>query len=116
MLANVRKYCLTFPGATENIQWEKDRVFKVAGKMFLCMGSDPGAGFSFKVEDERFLEMTDLPGIDPAPYLARARWVRIEPSDCELSYRDLKPLIRRSYELVVARLPKKTRSALQEGT
>ena len=79
-LDQIRKFCLTLPGATENIQWENDRVFKVAGKMFVCMGTDPDSRYSFKVEDERFLEMTDLPGVQPAPYLARARWVHPCPS------------------------------------
>jgi predicted DNA-binding protein (MmcQ/YjbR family) len=39
-----------------------------------------GGRLSFKVEDARFLELTDQPGIIPAPYLARAHWISvIEP-------------------------------------
>ena len=38
-------------------------------------------GMSFKVEDERFLELTDRPGIIPAPYLARAKWVYVEDAN-----------------------------------
>ena len=30
----VRRICLSFPGVTEQVQWEDDLVFKVAGKMF----------------------------------------------------------------------------------
>ncbi len=118
MLNKVSRLCLSFPGATENIQWGNDRVFKVAGKMFLCMGTEPNSGFSFKADDDRFLELTDLPGIDPAPYLARARWVRVEPAECPLPYAELKPLVRRSYELVFARLTRKARQAIldQEPT
>ena len=36
---------------------------------------------SFKVEDERFLELTDRPGIIPAPYLARAKWIYVENAE-----------------------------------
>ena len=103
----VRKHCNSLPSATEQIQWKKDRVFKVGGKMFACSGIEAASGYSFKVDDERFLELTDLEGIEPAPYLARARWIRIDPSLCELPADDIKRLISRSYELVFAKLTRK---------
>jgi len=33
-IEQVRAYCLSFPHATENVQWGNDLVFKIAGKMF----------------------------------------------------------------------------------
>jgi len=104
---------MSLPGATENIQWGDDRVFKIAGKMFACSGLEENSRYSFKVEDERFLELTDLPGIEPAPYLARARWVQVDPETCRLAREDIEALVRRSYELVVAKLPKKTQRAIR---
>lgn len=109
---DLRKVCLSLPGATENIQWGDDRVFKLAGKMFACSGTGPGSRYSFKVEDVRFLELTDLPGISPAPYLARAKWVQIDTAECRLSKSDLTTLVKRSHELVLAKLPKKTQKAI----
>ena len=103
------------PGSTEQIQWEKDRVFKVGGKMFACSGIEKNSRYSFKVDDERFLELTDLPGIVPAPYLARAKWVQINPSKCELPDRDIEKLVKRSYELVLSRLPKKKQREIAEA-
>ena len=38
----------------------------------------PARSVSFKCEPARFLELTDVPGIVPAPYLARAHWVHVE--------------------------------------
>ena len=108
----LRKLCLTFPSATENIQWDNDRVFKVSGKMFACSGVEKRSSIAFKVDDERFLELTDLPGIAPAPYLARAKWVQVDPAECALPARELEALVRRSYELVFAKLPKKTQREL----
>ena len=108
MTANeLRKLCQRFAGATEQIQWGDDRVFKIGGKMFACSGIEKDSRFSFKVDDERFLELTDLPGVSPAPYLARAKWIQIEPATCRLSDKDLEALVRRSYELVFAKLTKK---------
>ncbi|MBT8077916.1 MAG: MmcQ/YjbR family DNA-binding protein [Gammaproteobacteria bacterium] len=103
----LRKYCMSLPGATENIQWGEDRVFKIGGKMFACSGIEKDSRYSFKVEDARFLELTDLEGVHPAPYLARAKWVQIEPKRCKLSKKDLQALVKKSHELVLAKLTKK---------
>ncbi len=110
--AALRKLCNALPGATEQIQWEKDRVFKVGGKMFACSGIETDSRYSFKVDDERFLELTDLPGIAPAPYLARAKWIQIDPAECQLPDHHIKKLVERSYALVLARLPKKLQREL----
>jgi predicted DNA-binding protein (MmcQ/YjbR family) len=108
----VRKHCNSLQAATEQIQWKKDRVFKIGGKMFACTGIETISSYSFKVDDERFLELTDLNGIQPAPYLARAKWIQIHPKECELSNNEITNLISRSYELVLAKLPKKTQKQL----
>lgn len=67
---------------------------------------------SFKVEDERFLELTDRPGILPAPYLARAKWVRVQQA-AGLSDAEVAALLRRSYELVFAKLTRKLQRDIQ---
>jgi len=36
-IETVRTYCLSFPHATENVQWGNDLVFKIAGKMFAVL-------------------------------------------------------------------------------
>jgi predicted DNA-binding protein (MmcQ/YjbR family) len=103
--------CRGFPGATEDIKWGADIVFSVGEKMFMVTGADAPQGMSFKVEDERFLELTDRPGIIPAPYLARAKWVRVESADA-LDDGEAAALLRRSYELVFAKLTKKLQREL----
>jgi predicted DNA-binding protein (MmcQ/YjbR family) len=103
--------CRGFPGATEDIKWGADIVFSVGEKMFMVTGADAPQGMSFKVEDERFLELTDRPGIIPAPYLARAKWVRVESADA-LDDGEAAALLRHSYELVFAKLTKKLQREL----
>lgn len=103
----MRQHCLSFPHATENVQWGNDLVFKIGGKMFAVASLEPGAHvFSFKCAPEKFAELVELPGIVPAPYLARAHWVAFERSDA-LPRAETQRLLRQSYELVVAKLPKK---------
>jgi predicted DNA-binding protein (MmcQ/YjbR family) len=69
---------------------------------------------SFKCDDETFGELIERDGLLPAPYLARAKWVALQRFD-SLSSRELEPLLRRSYDLVAAKLPKTTREALSRG-
>jgi predicted DNA-binding protein (MmcQ/YjbR family) len=111
----VRRHCLSFPHATEQVQWEDDLVFKVGGKMFAVTPLEPrGVYLSFKCTTEEFGELTDLPGIIPAPYLARAQWIALESEDA-LPKAEIKRLLRKSYDLVLAKLTKKSRAALVGG-
>ena len=111
----IRALCLSLPGSTEEIQWGDDLLFKVAGKMFVCMGISPDSRYSLKCPEDTFHELTEQSGIAPAPYLARAHWVQIDPGSCDLSSDEIVRLIRQSYELVVAKLPKKIQATLDTG-
>ena len=123
----VREYCLGMPGATEQVQWGDDLVFKVGGKMFAVMPLEPGgpatAGrhereewpwLTLKCAPEEFAEMTERPGVRPAAYLARAKWISLESEEA-LARAEVERLLRKSYELVVAKLPKKTKAQIVEG-
>jgi predicted DNA-binding protein (MmcQ/YjbR family) len=108
-----REQCLSFPHATEQVQWIKDLVFKVGGKMFAVAALEPGAHvFSFKSTPEKYAELIEIPGIIPAPYLARAQWVAFERPDA-LPRAEIKLLARQSYDLVFAKLPKKIQAELR---
>ena len=109
---SIRKLCLSFPNATEQIQWGYDLVFKIGGKMFAITPLEPAPVFlTVKVGDESFAELTERPGIIPAPYLARAKWVALERADA-VSPAELASLLRTSYDLVLAKLSAKTRASL----
>ena len=102
-----KEICRSLPGCTEDTKWDNDTVFSVGAKMFAVTNKDlPAQGFSFKVDDERFLELTDRPGIVPAPYLARAKWIYVT-REARLDNAELAAMLRRSYELVFAKLTRK---------
>jgi len=108
----VRKYCMSMPHATETVQWGDDLVFKVGGKMFAVLVLIPAkVWLSFKCSPEEFAELSERPGIIPAPYSARYHWVALETQEA-LSVAELERLLRQSYSLVVEKLPKKARAAL----
>src|SRR5215470_7947396 len=107
---SVRAHCLSLPHATENVQWGNDLVFKVAGKIFAVMVLEGPVKYimSFKCTEERFNELIEQEGIDPAPYMARNKWVAIERFEV-LSDKELKALLRSSYDMVCEKLPKRVR-------
>ena len=108
----IRRCCMAFPHATEQVQWGDNLVFKVGGKIFAIAALEPAAMFvSFKVTPDEFGELTERPGVIPAPYLARAHWVALESEDA-VPVAEVKKLLRQSYDLVFAKLPKKTQAAL----
>lgn len=109
---SVRELCLSFPHATEQVQWGYDLVFKVGGKMFAITPLEPAPVFlTFKATEESFAELTERQGIIPAPYLARAKWVALEHAGA-VSPQELASLLRLSYDLVLAGLPRKTQERL----
>lgn len=108
----VRNYCKKMAHATETVQWGDDLVFKVGGKMFAAVVLVPAkVWLSFKCSPEEFAELTERPGIIPAPYSARYYWVALETQDA-LNFAELERLLRQSYSLVVEKLPKNVRAAL----
>lgn len=114
-LTRAKKLCAGLPGATQDIKWEDCLVFSVGGKMFAATGNGPTAKrISFKVDDDAFLALTDRPGIVPAPYLARAKWVQIDDPRA-VSDEEAATLLKRAHEIVFGKLAKKLQKALAEG-
>jgi predicted DNA-binding protein (MmcQ/YjbR family) len=101
----IRAYCLAFPDATEKLQWGDALCFKIRAKMFAVLGLDE-VRLTFKVTPEAFAELIEREGIRPAPYLARYKWVMLDRLDA-LRRPELEDLVRQSYEMVAANVPKK---------
>lgn len=108
----IRKYCMSLPHTTEQVQWGYDLVFKIGGKMYAVTPLEPAPTWlSFKCSPENFAELIERPNIIPAPYMARAQWVALEKGTV-LPRAEIKKLLRESYELVKAKLPKKVQAAM----
>ncbi|HEY5030166.1 MAG TPA: MmcQ/YjbR family DNA-binding protein [Candidatus Angelobacter sp.] len=112
----VRAFCLSLPHATEDVKWEHNLLFRIAGKMFCVANLEPGMSptkIAFKCTPEKFAELVESEGIIPAPYMAHNHWVAMTEIDA-LRSPEIKELIRDSYQLVLAKLPKKTQAALSQ--
>ena len=114
-LDSVRAFCLSLPHATEDVQWEHDLLFRIAGKMFCVANLEPGMSptkIAFKCTPEKFAELVEIDGIIPAPYMARNHWVAMLDMNA-LRQPEIKELIEESYRMILAKLPKKTQADLQ---
>jgi len=105
----VRAICRTLPNVTEDIKWGHDLCFCVWGKMFTVVNLERPHSIAFKCTPETFGELIERPGIIPAPYMARNMWVQEQELGEVLDRRELETLVRTSYDLVVAKVPKSTR-------
>jgi predicted DNA-binding protein (MmcQ/YjbR family) len=101
----IREFCLSFPDATENLQWGDELCFKVTGKIFVMLGLD-NPRLCLKCTPEIFTELIEREDIRPAPYVGRYKWVMLDRLDA-VSWSELQSLIRESYEMVAAKAPKK---------
>jgi predicted DNA-binding protein (MmcQ/YjbR family) len=108
-IETVRQICRAFPGVTEDIKWGADLAFSVGGKMFCVVNTEPPHQMSFKCSPDTFAELVEREGMIPAPYLARALWAQQTELGATLERRELEQLLRASYDLVVAKLPKSRR-------
>jgi predicted DNA-binding protein (MmcQ/YjbR family) len=110
----VRAFCLSLPHTTEDVQWEHDLLFRIAGKMFCVANLEPGMSptkIAFKCTPEKFAELVEIDGIIPAPYMARNHWVAMLDMNA-LRQPEIKELIQASYQMVLEKLPKKMQADL----
>lgn len=112
-LDRLRTFALGLPQTTVVRQWGECLVFKVAGKMFFLIALDAGVidGVIFKCTTDEFDGLTEIDGVIQAPYCAKRLWVRVGDLDA-FPEKVLSALVRHSYDLVVAKLPKKVQATL----
>ena len=113
-VAKLKAFCRGFPGAAETLYGEPYNflVYAVGGKKFAYFKtSQPERWrFSTRVSPDRFLELTDVPGVKPARYRGRYHWITIvDVSAFPASY--LTELVEWSYQRAAGSLSKAARLA-----
>ncbi len=96
-------------GATMDVQWGDDQVYKIGGKMFAVLNAAGSA--SFKASDIAFEALTETGPAIPAPYLARAKWIYfadIAPLDDQ----EVEGWLANAHALIAAKLTRKARAEL----
>ena len=101
---------LALRGATMDIQWGDDRVYKVGGKMFAATDG-AGSSLSLKVSDIAFEALTESGQARPAPYMARAMWVKFDDL-ASLDDAEVADWLKTAHALVAAKLTRRARVEL----
>jgi predicted DNA-binding protein (MmcQ/YjbR family) len=107
-----RAYCLSKKGAHEDFPFGEDTlVIKVLGKMFTLANLDGPLSINLKCDPEKAIELREqYPAVRPGYHMDKRHWNTIY-IDGSVSVKLIKEWIDHSYDLVVAKLPKK----MQEG-
>ena len=83
--------------------------------MYAVAALEPGDHWlSFKCSPEDFAVLVEQQEITPAKYLARAHWVSLKTPEA-LPRKETEEFVRRAYQLVWDRLPKKTQAELKRS-
>jgi len=111
----LKRYCRAFAGSTETLYGEPWNflVYSIGGRKFAYFKtSEPERWrFSMRVSPDRFIELTDFPGVKPARYRGRFGWITIvNVSGFPAGY--LRELVDWSYRRALASLSKTRQSAL----
>jgi len=108
--ADFEAFVLSLPSVVVVRQWRDDSVAKVGGRIFALLDAGPGEVW-LKVSDMAFELLTELEGIRPAPYFARAGWVAIAP-DSPLTTGEMQAYIVEAHRLVASKLSRRRRTEL----
>lgn len=116
-VAQLKEFCRGFPGAAETLYEEPYNflVYAVGGKKFAYFKtSHPERWrFSTRVTPDRFIELTDIPGVKPARYRVRFHWITIvKVSSFPAPY--LTELVEWSYRRAFSSLSKARQIAIRE--
>lgn len=110
-----RDFCLALPGVTEGFPFdEQTLVFKVMGKMFALADVDEFSGFNVKCHPEDCIELREqYSGIEPGYHMNKKHWITVS-TDGSVPEEIMFRLLKKSWELVAAGLPKKLREELKQ--
>ena len=99
-----------------DVKWGNDRTYCVGGKMFAFAGQlgDTAPRYMFKASELSFEMLVESGAAEPAPYLARAKWVRLAAND-SLPPETLTAYIREAHAIIAAKLTRKVRADLGIG-
>lgn len=115
-IEQVRDYTLSLPGVTEDQPFGDDIVtFRIEGKIFLCLWLGSGHGheevqphFALKLRPEENVTLREqYAAVVPAYHWNKTHWSDVYYGELDESL--VEAWIRRSYDLVVSKLPKALR-------
>lgn len=112
----LREYCLSLPQVEENRPWTEPQyemliTYKVGGKWFVLANPDEKF-IDVKCDPETIADMESrYRGAFPAWHMNKEHWLGIT-LESDVSDALIRQLIKAGYDMIVAKLPRKTRESL----
>jgi len=115
-IESFREYCISKKGVAEEFPFDNvTLVFKVMGKMFALTDIDFFKSVNLKCDPQRAIELRDqFAAIKSGYHMNKKHWNTVE-MDGSLTDLFVKDLVDHSYDCVVANLPKKLKTELEEN-
>lgn len=110
-IEDIRNICISLPQVTEDIKYGTDLCFSVGGKIFCGTRIEGPFRTGIKCNESDFNDLTERQGIVPMPRLLTTFWIRIE-KESALNTPEWKQYIKKSYDLIIAALPKKLKQSI----
>ena len=112
-IEELREYCLKKKAVTESFPFDKfTLVFKVKGKMFALLPLERVPQINLKCDPEKAIELREhYAAVTPGYHMDKRLWNTVQ-IDGSISDNLIREWIDDSYQLVVAKLPKKDREGL----
>jgi len=109
-----RNFCLSFSGATEDLPFDENTLcFKIMGKIFSICDIEEFESINLKCDPVKAIELRETypDVVVPGYHMNKKHWNTVSMQS-NLPDELIKKWITNSYNLVVAKLPKKDREKL----
>ena len=112
-IERLREYCIKKKGVTEEFPFDNDTlVFKVRGKIFALLSLEGDFAVNLKCDPELAVELREqYPCVIPGYHMNKTHWNTVN-IDGSVADKLIYSWIDHSYEIVVSKLPRKTREML----
>jgi len=116
-IAALYDYCLELKGATEHFPFDEDTlVFKVGGKIFVFASlsdwEQDKSAVAVKCDPEEAVDLRErYQAVNPGYHMNKKHWNTVFFHQ-DVNDRDILAMIKKSYDLVYASLPKKVREQI----
>ena len=112
-IEDLRNICIALPYTTEDVKYGTDSCFSIGNKIFCGTRIEGPFRTGIKCDESDFADLIEREGIVPMPRLSITFWIRIENGDA-LSANEWHHYVKKSYDLVMAGLPKKIKQSITQ--
>ena len=111
-IEDIRNICISLPYTTEDIKYGTDLCFSIGNKIFCGTRIEGPFRTGIKCDESDFGDLIERHGIVPMPRLSTTYWIRVEKDDALTAF-EWRQYIKKSYDIIIAGLPKKIQQSLK---